>query len=132
MRILGLIVVIMFLFSIFSGCVSNERVFQVNVKSYHTWTIYLDLNVKVWENYSNINEKPDYEFSGNEILYLDEIEVFEIKFNLDKVGYIEISVNASTIDGFYNDNFLTSFDLDDYYNFGVIGSGNEVRVINSA
>ena len=132
MRIVGLIVVILFLFLLFSGCVSNERVFQVNVKSFHTWTIYLNLNVKVWKNYSNFNEKPDYEFTGDEILYVDEIEVFDIILNFDKVEYIEISVNASTIDGFYNENVLTSFDLDDYYNFGIIGSGNEVRVINSA
>ena len=132
MRFVVLIVVILFLFSIFSGCISNERVFQINVKSYHTWTIYLNLNVKVWKNYSNINEKPDYEFLGDEILYIDEIQVFDIILNFDKVEYIEISVNASTIDGFYNENVITSLDLDDYYNFGIIGSGNEVKVINAA
>ena len=131
MRKIGLIVSMLLIFTLLNGCISNERIFQINVKSSHTWTIYLDVNVKVWKNYSKINEEPDYSYSEDKVLYVNGIKVFDIILNFDEIGYIEIKVNASTIDGYYDEYVLTSFDLEEDYYFDIIGSGNEVKVIKS-
>lgn len=129
MKIAGLFAIILLLFPILNGCIANERFFQINVESSHTWSLDIKVEVRVWENYSLINDKPDYYYTEIKKLYVNEIDIFDIDFKLDEIGYIEIVINASTIDGFYDEYEFTSFDLEKNYDFNIIGSGNEVTVI---
>jgi hypothetical protein len=124
-----LFVLILLLFQLLNGCLSNERYFQINIKSAHTWTLDVKVDVKVWENYSMIDLDPNYSYSKVKELYINEIDVFDIRFNFDEIGYIEILINASTIDGFYDEYKISSFELEEDYYFEVIGSGNEVKII---
>ena len=121
---------ILFIFSTLNGCITNEKIFEINVENSHTWTIYLKVIVKGWYNYSEVNEVADFYVHRNKTLYIDGNGDFDVKLDMDKINYIEIMVNASTIDGFYDEFVLPVFDLKDKYYFEVIGSGNDVQVIN--
>jgi len=129
MKKIALLVVLFILVSILIGCISNDRFFQVNIKSSHTWSLDVKVEVNVWENYSLINNEPDFYYSEVKKLYVNEVDIFDVDFKLDEIGYVQIIVNASTIDGFYDVYEFSSFDLDDTYYFDIIGSGNEVKII---
>jgi hypothetical protein len=112
-----------------SGCISDDKSFNVNIKSSHTWSLDIRVDVRVWDNYSKINLEPDFLFSEVDKLYIDELDVFSVSFNMDNVGFIEIIINASTIDGFSDELIFSSINLSENYNFDVIGSGNEINII---
>jgi hypothetical protein len=131
MKKMFIFVLIIILFCLFNGCISNKRFFQVNVKSSHTWTLDVKVDVRVWENYSMIDLDPDYVYSNTKKLYINEVDVFDVNINSELVGYIEILVNASTIDGFYDEYKISSLEFVDNYYFEVIGSGNEVKIIRT-
>ena len=129
MRVIGFIFVILLIFSSLNGCIVNERIFEINVESSHTWTIYLDIIVNGWYNYSEVEEIPEFYVHRNKTLYINGKEDFDVKLDIDKIKYIEIRVKASTIDGYYDEYVLPVYDLKDKYYFEVIGSGNNVHII---
>jgi hypothetical protein len=130
MKKLGLLILLLFVFSILNGCISNERFFQINIKSSHTWTLDIKVDIRAWENYSSIDSDPDFIYSEIKKLYVNEADVFDINIKLSEIGYIEIVVNAFTNDGFFDEYIISSFDIEEDYYFEIIGSGNEIHIIN--
>jgi hypothetical protein len=61
---------------------------------------------------------------------VNEADVFDINIKLSEIGYIEIVVNAFTNDGFFDEYIISSFDIEEDYYFEIIGSGNEIHIIN--
>jgi hypothetical protein len=123
------ILILLTLFQLLNGCISNERYIQINIKGSHTWTLDIKVDVSIWENYSMINLEPSYSYSEIKKLYVNEVDVFDINFKSDEIGYIEILINASTIDDFYDEYKISSYTLEEEYYFEIIGSGNEVHII---
>ncbi len=130
MKKIYLLIIILFTSSLLNGCISNENI-RINVKSSHTWSLDIEISLKIWENYSMIQSNPIFNYSEIKKLYVNEIDLFDIKIKTDKIGYVEIIINASTRDGFYDEYELYSFDLEKDYYFDIIGSGNEVKIIKS-
>lgn len=131
MKKICLFIIILLFSLILNGCVSNEKYVQINVKSSHTWSLDIEISIKIWENYSMIESNPFFYHSEIKKLYVNEIDVFDFKINTNKIGYAEIVINASTRDGFYDIYEIHSFELEDNYYFEIIGSGNEVKIIKS-
>jgi hypothetical protein len=125
-------VLIFILLNLLIGCISNEKSIQIKIKSSHTWTLDVKIDVRVWDDYSKIDLEPDYLYSDVDKLFIDESDVFNVNFNLEEVGFIEIIVYASTIDGFSDEFRFTSINLSESYYFEVIGSGNEVKIIKTS
>lgn len=127
-----ILILIFILLNLLIGCISNEKSIQIKIKSSHTWTLDVKIDVRVWDNYSKIDLEPDYLYSDVDKLFIDESDVFNVNFNLEEVGFIEIIVYASTIDGFSDEFRFTSINLSESYYFEVIGSGNEVKIIKTS
>ena len=85
MKKIYLFIIIILFSSILNGCISNEKYVQINVKSSHTWSLNVEISIKIWENYSMIESNPFFYHSEIKKLYVNEIDIFEFKIKLSIV-----------------------------------------------
>ncbi len=70
-----LFVYVLFILMFLTGCIANEKLVKVNIKSSHTWALDIEVNFKVWDEGSS-DESTYFNYSEARKFYINENDFY--------------------------------------------------------